>query len=643
MMRGRSFLALVLAGGLHTFVFGAGPEKEQARTVVHMLDYVSVDYPEFVKGGQVLDTAEYAEQREFALQVRTLLEQLPKAEAAPDLVAHAIKLEQAVAAKAEGVEVSALAKALRGEVIAAYQVAVAPSKAPELSTGHQLYMAHCASCHGDQGFGNGPQSAGLEPAPRNFHDASAMAVRSPFGLYNTITLGVTGTSMLGWGGLSDQERWVLALYAAGLRAGEDQLQRGEALWKNGVGKDRFTNLNALVTATPEEVHTQLGNEGLDVLAWLTANPAAVMAAAPSPLAVTRTRLQEALGAYRNGHDVEARRLSISAYLEGFELMEAALDNVDAPLRKQTERQMMDLRAMIGAQLPADSVAAGIGRINASLVRAEALLSDGGLTGSTAFLSSLVILLREGLEAILVLAAIIAFVLKTGRRDALPYIHAGWIGAVVLGVGTWMLARFVINISGANREITEGITALLAAVMLLYVGYWLHNKSNARAWHRYVKDKVGAALGKRTLWALAGISFLAVYRELFEIILFYETLFSQAGPASNSAVLWGIVAAAGLLVIIGGAILKYSVRLPIGPFFAVTGVLLALMAVVFVGNGIAALQEAGLFDASFVRFITIPVLGIHPTSQGLIAQASVLAVVLLVILWGRLQLARAKVA
>jgi high-affinity iron transporter len=629
--------------GCTPFVFGAGPEKEQARTVVHMLDYVSVDYPEFVKGGQVLDTAEYAEQREFALQVRTLLEQLPKAEAAPDLVAHAIKLEQAVAAKAEGVEVSALAKALRGEVIAAYQVAVAPSKAPELSTGPQLYMAHCASCHGDQGFGNGPQSAGLEPAPRNFHDASAMAVRSPFGLYNTITLGVTGTSMLGWGGLSDQERWVLALYAAGLRAGEDQLQRGEALWKNGVGKDRFTNLNALVTATPEEVHTQLGNEGLDVLAWLTANPAAVMAAAPSPLAVTRTRLQEALEAYRNGQDAEARRLSISAYLEGFELMEAALDNVDAPLRKQTERQMMDLRAMIGAQLPADSVAAGIGRINASLVRAEALLSDGGLTGSTAFLSSLVILLREGLEAILVLAAIIAFVLKTGRRDALPYIHAGWIGAVVLGVGTWMLARFVINISGANREITEGITALLAAVMLLYVGYWLHNKSNARAWHRYVKDKVGAALGKRTLWALAGISFLAVYRELFEIILFYETLFSQAGPASNSAVLWGIVAAAGLLVIIGGAILKYSVRLPIGPFFAVTGVLLALMAVVFVGNGIAALQEAGLFDASFVRFITIPVLGIHPTSQGLIAQASVLAVVLLVILWGRLQLARAKVA
>lgn len=632
-MRSR-FLLLWLAFGLQATAYGAGPDNEGARTVVHMLDYVSVDYPAFVQGGQVLDTAEYAEQQEFALQVHALLEQMPKSETAPDLVAHAVKLQQAIAARAEGVEVSALAKALRGEVIAAYQVAVAPAKAPDLSAARQLFSAHCASCHGEQGFGDGPQGKDLEPAPRNFHDAAAMAVRSPFGLYNTITLGVNGTSMLGYGALSDQERWVLALYAAGLRADKDQLQRGEALWKKGLGKERFTNLNALVTATPEEVQAQLGTDGLDVLAWLTAHPAAVMSAAPSPLAVTRTRLQEALKAYRGGQEAEARRLSISAYLEGFELVEAALDNVDAPLRKQTERQMMDLRARITAKAPVDTVAARIGRINTLLDQANEKLTDGGLSWTAAFFSSLIILLREGLEAILVLAAIIAFVLKTGRRDALPYIHAGWLGAVVLGVATWLLARSVISISGANRELTEGVTALLAGAMLLYVGWWLHNKSNARAWHRFVKDKVGAALGKKTLWTLAGISFLAVYRELFEIILFYETLFSQAGPASSHAVLAGIGAAALLLVLVGGAILKYSVRLPIGPFFAVTGWMLALMAVVFAGNGVAALQEAGVLEATFVRFISVPVLGIHATSQGLVLQGIVLALVIAGVLVGR---------
>lgn len=635
-------LALIVVVALMGFhVHAAGSEDEQARTVVHMLDYVSVDYPEFVKDGQVLDTAEYAEQLEFAQQVIIILEQLPKVDGGPDLVAHARTLHERISEKGDGVDISALAKALRGEVIMVYRVAVAPRQAPDLATAAALYSAHCASCHGATGHGDGPEAEGMEPAPRNFHDADAMAVRSPFGLYNTITLGVAGTQMLPYSGLSEDERWALAFHSAGMLATPEELKRGEKLWKEGVGKEQFTNLSALVSATPEEVEQQHGAERAAVLAFLIANPAAVQQAAPSPLTVSRKRLDEALEAYRNGDPATARRLSISAYLEGFELVEAALDNVDAPLRKRTEREMMTLRSQIGSGVPSDSVAASIARIHVLLDRADDQLSGDGLTTTAAFISSLLILLREGLEAILVLAAIIAFVLKTGRRDALPYIHAGWIGAVLLGVATWLLARYMINISGADREVTEGVTALLAAAMLLYVGYWLHNKSNTKAWQRFVKDKVNAALSKRTLWALAGISFLAVYRELFEIILFYETLFSQAGPSGQQAVLGGIGAAVILLAIIGGAILKYSVRLPIGPFFAITAALLALMAVVFAGNGVAAMQEAGVFDASFVHFISIPVLGIHPTVQGLLTQGAVLALVIGVGIWGRIRMARTE--
>lgn len=635
-------LALIVVVALMGFhVHAVGSEDEQARTVVHMLDYVSVDYPEFVKDGQVLDTAEYAEQLEFAQQVIIILEQLPKVDGGPDLVAHARILHERISEKGDGVDISALAKALRGEVIMVYRVAVAPRQAPDLATAAALYSAHCASCHGATGHGDGPQAEGMEPAPRNFHDADAMAVRSPFGLYNTITLGVAGTQMLPYSGLSEDERWALAFHSAGMLATPEELKRGEKLWKEGVGKEQFTNLSALVSATPEEVEQQHGAERAAVLAFLIANPAAVQQAAPSPLTVSRKRLDEALEAYRNGDPATARRLSISAYLEGFELVEAALDNVDAPLRKRTEREMMTLRSQIGSGVPSDSVAASIARIHVLLDRADDQLSGDGLTTTAAFISSLLILLREGLEAILVLAAIIAFVLKTGRRDALPYIHAGWIGAVLLGVATWLLARYMINISGADREVTEGVTALLAAAMLLYVGYWLHNKSNTKAWQRFVKDKVNAALSKRTLWALAGISFLAVYRELFEIILFYETLFSQAGPSGQQAVLGGIGAAVILLAIIGGAILKYSVRLPIGPFFAITAALLALMAVVFAGNGVAAMQEAGVFDASFVHFISIPVLGIHPTVQGLLTQGAVLALVIGVGIWGRIRMARTE--
>lgn len=633
---------LLLAFGLAVASTAATHTEDQARTVVHMLEYVGVDYPAFVVDGQVLDTAEYAEQQEFAQQCIAILRQLPQVEAAPDLVAHAMKLQERIAAKAEGVEITALANALRGEVIMVYKVAIAPREVPDLSGAAALYAAHCASCHGATGHGDGPQAAGLEPAPRNFHDAEAMAVRSPFGLYNTITLGVAGTSMLPYSGLTDEERWALALHAAGLRATGDALAHGAELWENGVGKERFTNLSALVTATPESVEQQGGADLLAVLAYLTAHPEALRRNATSPLVLTKDRLAQALAAYRKGQPEEARRLSISAYLEGFELIETALDNVDAPLRKQTEREMMALRSQISDRAPADSVATSIGRINAMLDQAAAKLATSGLSGTAAFFGSLLILLREGLEAILVLAAILAFVLKTGRRDALPYIHAGWIGAVLLGALTWLLANYVLTITGADRELTEGVTALLAAAMLLYVGFWLHNKSNTKAWHKFIKEKVGGALSKQTLWALAGISFLAVYREFFEIILFYETLLDQTGPQGYSAVWGGMAAAAVLLVIIGGAILKYSVKLPIGPFFSVTAALLALMAVVFAGNGIAALQEAGVFDATFVHFITVPVLGIHPTVQGLSTQVAVLVLVAVAAVWGRMRMARASV-
>jgi high-affinity iron transporter len=186
---------------------------------------------------------------------------------------------------------------------------------------------------------------------------------------------------------------------------------------------------------------------------------------------------------------------------------------------------------------------------------------------------------------------------------------------------------LLTITGASREVTEGVTALIAAVMLLYVGYWLHSKSYAQEWQIFIHQQVTAALGKRTLWAMAGISFLAIYRELFETILFYETLWAQVGTEGRLPLLAGIGMAALLLGLLGWLILKYSVRLPIGPFFSATSSLLALMAVVFTGNGVAALQEAGVIDSKLVDFVSLPLLGIHPTAQGLLLQLTVLVLVL----------------
>jgi high-affinity iron transporter len=621
------FLIVAAAIALNLAPAEAAPASEQkAQTVVHMLDYVSVDYPNFVKDAKVVNPGEYAEQKEFAGQAIELLEQLPAAPAKPALLEKARQLLSRIDAKGDGAQVTALAVGLRADVIAAYALTVAPKAAPDLANGAKLFAANCAACHGASGMGDGTLAKAMQPHPSNFHDEARMQQRSIYGLYNTIALGVNGTPMRAWTELGEADRWALAFFVSGLRAQPQAITQGEALWKQGKGKAEIASYKALVTAAPAELAAK--SPELDqVRAYLTAHPEAIQAVAAAPLDVTRSRLAESLVAYRAGKRDAARELAISAYLEGFELVEAGLNNVDAPLRAETEKEMIALRSSIADGQPVAQVQAQIDHITGLLKRVDAKLAEGNMSPTAAFVSSLLILLREGLEAILVLAAIMAFVKKTGRRDALVWVHAGWIAAAALGVATWAIASYMLGISGASRELTEGFTALLAAAMLLYVGYWLHSKSYAQAWNSFIKEQVSSALGKSTLWAMAGISFLAVYREIFEVILFYETLWVQVGPEGHGVVLGGIAAAAVLLALVGGAILKYSVRLPIGPFFAWTSGLLALMAVVFTGNGIKALQEAGMIHVTAVDFISIPLLGVRPNLQGLGAQLAALAIVL----------------
>lgn len=619
------FVALIgLAAGT------AFADNDKAQTVIHMLDYVSVDYPEFVKDGKVSDEAEYQEQREFAGQSVKLLEQLPAANGKEALLAKSRELLARIDAKAPGADVSALARGVAADVVRIYRLVVAPRQAPDVQRAARLFAAQCASCHGATGRGDGPLAKGMDPAPSNFHDDARMRQRSIYGLYNTITLGVGGTPMRAFSEFNEGDRWALAFLAAGLRARPGEVAKGEALWAQGRGREVFGDLRALVTTAPDVVYQQAGAELDAVRAFLTVRPAALASVRPAPLNVARSKLRETVEAYRKGDRQAARQAAITAYLEGFELVEAGLDNVDSALRIETEREMMSLRNLIDAAGPAAIVEAQVGRILALLDRAEERLAGEGMSAEAAFLSSLLILLREGLEAILVLAAIIAFVRKTGRSDALPYIHAGWGAAVLLGAATWAAASYLLDFSGASRELTEGITALLASAMLLYVGYWLHGKSHAQAWMTFLREHVSAALEKRTLWAMAGISFLAVYRELFEIVLFYQTLWTQAGAERQGAVLAGMATAALLLTLMAWVLLRFSVRLPIGPFFTATSGLLVLIAVVFVGHGVAALQEAGVLALTPVHFLTLPLLGVHPSIQGLGAQVA--ALVLVAALW-----------
>ncbi|MBM4298077.1 MAG: hypothetical protein FJ143_10090 [Deltaproteobacteria bacterium] len=171
-----------------------------------------------------------------------------------------------------------------------------------------------------------------------------------------------------------------------------------------------------------------------------------------------------------------------------------------------------------------------------------------------------------------------------------YIHLGWILAVLCGGLTWVATQTVLTLSGRQRETMEGFISLFAAVALFYVGYWLHTRSEVRRWHQFIQEKVQSGLATHRILGLVGISFFAVYREAFEVVLFYQALWLQ-NEGQIGPILWGLAAGLALLSVATIAILKLGLKLPLKYFLSATGTLLYIVAFVFAGNGIKELQAA----------------------------------------------------
>ena len=353
----------------------------------------------------------------------------------------------------------------------------------------------------------------------------------------------------------------------------------------------------------------------------------------TPLTRSARLLRQSFAAYRRGQVQAAEELAVSAYLDGFELVEASLEAVDKGLRTAVEAEMMAYRVLLRQRETVAAVAMAVDRLQELLSKAQQKLAETHLPASATFLSAFVILLREGVETVLILAAIFALLIKADRRDALPYVHAGWIAALALGGMTWIVASYVVAISGSTRELTEGVTALVAAAFLLYVGFWMHGNAYVERWRTSLHTQLQEALSARTVWALTLVSFLAVYREAFETVLFYQALWVQVAPA-YAPMLGGVTSAAVSLAILGWLIFRGSIRLPLGLFFGVTSLFLAALAVVFVGRGIAALQEGGILTIDPVNFPSIPLLGLYPSIQGLVLQACVVLLIVSVFAYAR---------
>jgi len=299
---------------------------------------------------------------------------------------------------------------------------------------------------------------------------------------------------------------------------------------------------------------------------------------------------------------------------------------DGGLMTRVEQAMAGFRTAMARGESPPMLRKRLEATEALLEEAEAALAPEAESDVSTFLGAFTILLREGLEALLVVIAMIAFLGKADRREALPYVHGGWVAALVAGAGTWALATYAITISGASRELTEGFGSLLAAVILLSVGIWMHGKSQAEEWRRYIRDKMQGALSRGSAWFLFGLAFIVVYREVFETILFYAALWT---PDNGATIFAGAMAAVALLASIAWAMLRYSRKLPITLFFRYSAILIAVLAVILAGKGVGALQEAGLVPVTSLAAVPrITIIGLFPTLEAVGAQLLALAAVLI---------------
>jgi len=361
-------------------------------------------------------------------------------------------------------------------------------------------------------------------------------------------------------------------------------------------------------------------------AYLRANPGAIAAEHPGALDLVRARLGESLDAVAAGDRDRANTLALSAYLDGFEPVEAVLATRDGALMGRVEQALAGFRAAIARGESETALRQRLADTNRLLDAAEAALAPEAASEVSTFIGAFAILLREGLEALLVVIAMIAFLRKAERTEALPYVHGGWVAALLAGAATWAVATYAIGISGASRELTEGFGSLLAAVILLSVGIWMHGKSQGEEWRRYIAEKMQGALSRGSAWFLFGLAFIVVYREVFETILFYAAL---STPDNGATILGGALAAVAVLALIAWAMLRFSRTLPISQFFAYSAILIAVLAVVLAGKGVGALQEAGLVPVTPLAGVPrIGVLGLFPTAEAIGAQLVAFAAVMI---------------
>lgn len=576
----------------------SGPGTGDWERLVGILQYLQADYPAAVESRSEFELQEQVTFAEDAVAIAAELGR-PGEAFRPRLTSILERVRRAQ--DPEGV--SRDCGALVEDLVLAGGLARSPRRTPDLARGGELYVQACAACHGARGDGQTPVAQTMNPRPTSFLDAEVMDGLTPYKAFNTVSFGIPGTPMPEFSTLDEDDRWSLAFYIFTLRQPACDRQ-----------PPRLT-LQTLATASDAELSQRHGAAELPCLRGRL--PALDEEQA---LLTARDGVQRALQLGAAGDLRGARQALLDAYLEGIEPVEPRLRARDPALVQSLEESFLSARlaAERGSPHLTDE-----GRELLSLIDRARGISGPAQDFWSVFWMALLILLREGFEATVVIAALLAVLKKLEQPQHARTVHLGWVTAILAGAVAFAFGRRFI--SGQNRELVEGAMALFAVAMLLYAALWLNARSNIRKFMGEIRSRMQGAIGRGSVAGLFAISFTAMFRESFETAVFLQGLSID----SPGGVAWG--AAAGAVVLLGLVLFisRVGYRLPMKAMFNASTVLLVATAVVLLGKGLHALQETGILPLWPLRLVRVDALGLYPDAYSAVPQ---LVLALAPLLW-----------
>ena len=398
-----------------------------------------------------------------------------------------------------------------------------------------------------------------------------------------------------------------------------------------VLKSNLEELDALIYENVAKLPMDSGSLATNVVLPDSAEDDAATDFAPV-VANIKAKIAEAIKTYAAKDVAKAMSDAQDVYFDEFEAsgMENKVGAIDVGLKTRIEGNFGEVVALMKAGVSVERLQQAADNLGANLDAALEKTS-GSSSPWALFVYALTIILREGFEALIIVAAVVAYLLKTGNEKRMNIVYSSLGVAVVLSfVMAWIMNLIFAGAAGQKREVMEGAVMLIAVGLLFYVGFWLLSNAGAKKWSKYIQSHVSESISAGSAKALWWTVFLAVFREGAETVLFYQALiFDAKDSAGYSMIALGFVVGLIVLLVTYYVFKIFAIKIPIKPFFLVTSAIIFYMSIVFVGKGLMEFVEGKIFVPTKIEgFPTIEWLGIYPYYESLVPQAIMIAALII---------------